>query len=82
MYFDRLKKEEMANEYNRTEVAERETGKNLKDGKMNPGGIRVVDKIDSDLAPRSYFSQLKLKQKKQMIKTMNGIRNMSDLCFL
>lgn len=61
-YFDRIRKEENVNEYNRTEVEERETGKRKGDNPfLEKHGIKVVDKIDSNCNPCSYISKVKSK---------------------
>ena len=81
LYFDRLRKEENQNEYNRTNINERETGKYLKNSKMKDG-ISVVDKLDSACHSKSYVSETKLRNLSQFAKALGGVQKMSDICFL
>ena len=53
-YFDRISKEDNINEYNKTEVNERETGKQNKVVQFKKGGIEVVNKIDSTVRMKAY----------------------------
>ena len=65
-YFDRLTKEEEQNEYNRTEINERELGKSVKNRNLNTSGIKVVDKIDSACHTSSYVNITKASRKNQI----------------
>lgn len=81
-YFDRILKEEDLNEYNVTEVSEREIGKAKLANFFKKGAIEVINKLDSTLRTKCYPNMVKRYNIDRIKQTMNGMQSLNDLCFL
>ncbi len=85
--FEQIEREKNENEYNRTEIQDRSSMLNntlqrFQFDLNQSGGIRIIDKTDSMVSPRSYTSQVRRTNQSHLSAVKHGLVNPNQLVYL